>query len=407
MTNQSASLSTDSDDIARTCCSCAGDGESIPVSQRASQLAMEWFGHPAHNDVETFLARLPITIGSKPIDDPYAEWHPNTTDFGAMSRAHLLRIYHGWKHETALHGYLADEPQLVSEIGFDSLPGQSALYKAWHKRFSEEYRDELTETVETVIEIARDNGVNVPDHAFRPEEKQDEELSARAQRRHACRTAKDVWQAAKPLVGPVVDFDRPDDTEIHDNAFIEMHTFLGCRTDLYAETGAVDFFEETTRERTPTGSYHRNCIRSVEVEQHRENHRRAMKNVIARAKQAGDFSEPAITAIDITEGDLFQGERNTKKLKEQIIGTKENNREVAYQYATIQVVGNDLPIVLDSIPVTKGMPRAMIVHELLRYSTDMLQIDLVLMDREFDGEAVKDACDHNTMRSQYLTKRVR
>jgi putative transposase len=204
MTNQSASLDSDSDRIARTASACAGDGESISVSQRAEKLAREWFGQPAHNDVETFLTRFPITIGGKPIDDPYAEWHPNTTDFGAMSRAHLLRIYYGWKHETALHGYLADEPWLVDEIGFDSLPGQSALYKAWHKRFSEEYRNELTQTVATVIEIARDNGIDVPDHAFRPEEKQAEELSARAQRRLACRTAKDIWQAAKPLVGPVV-----------------------------------------------------------------------------------------------------------------------------------------------------------------------------------------------------------
>jgi hypothetical protein len=133
--NQSASLESDSDRIARTGCGCAGDA----VSQRAEKLASEWFVQPAHNDVEAFLTQLPITIGGKPIDDPYAEWHPNTTDFGAMTRAHLLRIYYGWKHETALHGYLADEPRLVDEIGFDSLPNQSTLYEAWHKRFSEEY----------------------------------------------------------------------------------------------------------------------------------------------------------------------------------------------------------------------------------------------------------------------------
>ena len=36
-------------------------------------------------------------------------------------------------------------------------------------------------------------------------------------------------------------------------------------------------------------------------------------------------------------------------------------------------------------------------NKLLRYSTDMLSIDLILMDREFDGEIVKDACDHNTV----------
>jgi putative transposase len=385
----SASLDSDADRIARTDDSCAGDA----ISQRASQLASKWFVRSAHNDVEAFLTRLPITIGGKPIDDPYAEWHPNTTDFGAMSRAHLLRIYHDWKHETALHGYLADEPRLVDEIGFDSLPNQSTLYEAWHKRFSEKYRDELTQTVETVIEIARDNGVNVPDHAFRLEEKRDEELSARAQRRLARHTAKEVWQAAKPLVGPVVDFDRPDDTEIHDNAFLELHTYLGCRSDLYAETGAVDFIEDTTRERTPTGSYHRNCIRQLSIEQQRRNHRRAMTEVIARARQEGELTGKQTAAIDITEGDLFYGTRGTEALKKQILGTKEHNQEVAYQYATVQIVGHDIPFVLDGVPVIKGMPRAEIVDELLNHTTDMVNIDLLLMDREFGGDAIKDVCD--------------
>jgi hypothetical protein len=69
------------------------------------------------------------------------------------------------------------------------------------------------------------------------------------------------------LAGPVEVNDRPGDTEIHDNAFVELHAYLGCRADLYAETGACDFVENTTRERTPTGSYHRNCIRDLSIEQ--------------------------------------------------------------------------------------------------------------------------------------------
>ena len=108
---------------------------------------------------------------------------------------------------------------------------------------------------------------------------------------------------------PVEVNDRPGDTEIHDNAFVELHAYLGCRADLYAETGACDFVENTTRERTPTGSYHRNCIRDLSIEQQRRNHRRAMTEVIARARQRNELTGKQTTGIDITEGDPFYGKR--------------------------------------------------------------------------------------------------
>lgn len=120
-------------------------------------------------------------------------------------------------------------------------------------------RDDLRQTVEKVVSVARVHDVSVPERTFTAEQQDDDDTdrSARSERRLAQRTTKGVWQTAKSLVGPVVDFDRPDDTEIHDNAFLELHTYLGCRQDLYAETGAGDFAEDTTRDRIPTGSYHR------------------------------------------------------------------------------------------------------------------------------------------------------
>jgi IS4 transposase len=371
------------------------DGKQKPVSWRGFHLASYWFGHDAHDDVEAFLAWMPIMIGGTPIDDPCANWHANTTDFGLVTRLHLIRLYHNWDHETALCRYLDADPSLRDALDVESCPDQSTLYSAWHDRFTEEYRDDLRDTVEKVVSVARAHGVSVPERAFTAEQsdEEDTERSARSEQRLARRTAKDIWQTAKPLVGPVVDFDRPDETEIHDNSFLELHTFLGCREDLYAETGAGDFAEDTTRERTPTGSYHRNCIRDLSIGHQRENHRAAMTEVIARARQKGNLTGKQTTAIDITEGKRFWGKRETEELKQQIIGTKESNQEVAYQYATIQIVGNDMPVVLDSVPVVKGMARHEIVEELLKYSTEMVDIDLVLMDREFENSAVKDVCE--------------
>ena len=374
------------------------DGTQKPLSWRAFRLATHWFGHEEHNDVEAFLAWLPITIGGTPIDDPYPEWHASTTDFELVTRLHLIRLYHNLNHETALCRYLDTNPSLRDVLDVDSCPDQSTLYTTWHERFTEQFRQELRNTIEEVLRAAEIHRVETADRIATADDDradQDEELSASSKRKQAREMTKDIWQTAKPLVGPVVDFDRPDDTQIHDNAFLELHTFLGCRSELHAETGANDFVEDTGRDRTPTGSYHRNSIRDLSIQQHRRNHRAAMTEVIARANQQGLLTGKQTTAIDITEGKEFWGKRDTAELQTQIIGTKEKNNEVAYQYATIQLVGTDLPIVLDAVPVVKGMSREEIVVELLTHTTEMVNIDLVLMDREFQNDGVKAACERN------------
>jgi len=75
-----------------------------------------------------------------------------------------------------------------------------------------------------------------------------------------------------------------------------------------------------------------------------------------------------------------------------ILGYKDG--EVYYHWASIQIVGYDIPLVLDTMPVKRGMKRADIVDSLLGNALDLVDdIELVMMDREFDSEGVKNACD--------------
>ena len=46
-------------------------------------------------------------------------------------------------------------------------------------------------------------------------------------------------------------------------------------------------------------------------------------------------------------------------------------KPVAYQYATVQIVGTEMPVVLDGIPVVRRMERATIVKELLKHAIEM------------------------------------
>jgi len=90
-----------------------------------------------------------------------------------------------------------------------------------------------------------------------------------------------------------------------------------------------------------------------------------------------------MVATDITEADPFTGDRTGHK--DEIIGTKENTDDYAYQWATVQFVGNAVPIVLDARPVRRGESRVEIVEDLLNSAQDAVHVDNVPMDRELDS----------------------
>jgi putative transposase len=59
----------------------------------------------------------------------------------------------------------------------------------------------------------------------------------------------------------------------------------------------------------------------------------------------------------------------------------------------LKIVGLDVPLVLDAIPRKRGQSKAEIVEKLLEDTTEMVTLDLVMMDREFDSEGVKETCE--------------
>ncbi len=53
----------------------------------------------------------------------------------------------------------------------------------------------------------------------------------------------------------------------------------------------------------------------------------------------------------------------------------------------------DVPLVLDAIPRKRGQSKDEIVEQLLAQTTEIADLDLVMMDREFDSESVKNTCE--------------
>ncbi|GAA0726732.1 IS4 transposase [Halorubrum trapanicum] len=213
--------------------------------------------------------------------------------------------------------------------------------------------------------------------------------------------AEKVTDHVSHIVFPAFSLDRGDGCEIHENAYWDLQTYLGLRERLAANEGARSFIHESSRDRTPLGHAHR--IRDLSIQQIREMYRQAVRQLINELAETKEFYRAGIVAIDITEADPFTGDRTGHE--DEIIGTKEKNDEYAHQWATVQLVGNAVPLVLDDRPVRKGESRIEIVEDLLDSAQDLVYVDNVLMDREFDSQHILEMISQRGL-SYVVPKRI-
>ena len=125
-------------------------------------------------------------------------------------------------------------------------------------------------------------------------------------------------------------------------------------------------------------------FQSPHIEEIREMYRQAIDRLLNEVAETEQFFRAGIIAIAITEADPFTGDRTGHEDK--IIGTKEQTDEYAYQWATVQLVGNAVPIVLDARPVRKGETRKEIVEDLLDSAEEMIHVEKQLTDETLPPE---------------------
>ncbi|ERG98958.1 MAG: hypothetical protein J07HQX50_00100 [Haloquadratum sp. J07HQX50] len=355
-------------------------------------VATHWFTHDAHNSVNQFICSLPLAYFKFNIHDRYAGSTSHEMD--VLFRLFVLKECHGWDHETALVNYLNQHSHLCGQLGIETVPDQSTLWRSWHKRFTADLRETVEITARTILIKAQNTGVAVPREPERKLRHHDDgsENQDCPDDKTILKQAERVTNHVSRVLFPAFSLDRGDGCEIHENAFWDLQTRLGLRENLAANEGARSFVHETTRERTPLGHAHRDHIRDLSIEQVREMYRQAVSRLLDEVAETKEFFRAGIVAIDITEADPFTGDRTGHE--GEIIGTKENTDEYAYQWATVQFVGNTVPIVLDVRPVQKGETRKEIVEDRLESAQELVHVDEVLMDREFDSQHVLEAVDN-------------
>ncbi|SER09642.1 transposase [Natrinema salaciae] len=368
--------------------------ESSPLFDRSSLSALEsdvrlvaetWFKHDDHEAVEPFVHAVPLAYVQFDAHDRYAG--STSYEMETLFRLFLLKELYGWDHETALVEYLTRHPDLCDQLDLESVPDQSTLWRSWHKRFTVELQDTVETAARTILIKAQNAGVTVPRKPDRQNRRhRDENTESNPSDQTVLEQAETVTEKVSRVGFPAFSLNRGEGCEIHENAYLDLQTYLGLRENLAVNEGARSFIHESNRERTPLGHAHREHIRDLTIEQIREMYRQAIGRLLDRIAEIEEFFRAGIVAIDITEDDPFTGDRTNHE--DEIIGTKEKTDEYAYQWATVQLVGNAVPIVLDARPVRKGDTRKEIVADLLDSAEAAVHVDNVLMDREFDSQHI-------------------
>nr|WP_255516745.1 transposase [Haloferax sp. KTX1] len=304
-----------------------------------------------------------------------------------LFRVFVLKELHGWDHETALVEYLDRRSVIREQLGIGSIPDQSTLWRSWHIRFTKDLRKTIETVARTILINAQNAGVTVPREPDRTLRHYDTESGQPdLDNGTVLEQASEITNHVSRIIFPAFSLNRSEGCEIHENAYWDLQTYLGLRENLAANEGARSFIHESTRDRTPLGHAHRDHLRDLSIEQIREMYRQAVGRLLEGVAATEEFYRAGIVAVDITEADPFTGDRTGHE--DEIIGTKENTDEYAYQWATVQLVGNAVPLVLDARPVRRGESRKEIVEDLLNSAEALVHVDNVLMDREFDSQHV-------------------
>ncbi len=318
-----------------------------------------------------------------------------------MVRAFIGKHALGMSTETALRRRLRTDPYLAGRLGFETIPDQSTLWRTWNTRFDADLRGAIRTAGAAVAAVGRDHDLELPGPAQSDEPEHDDgphrdgRLGAASP---VINDAERVADATQETVFDALELDRAANATIPEAAFWRLQTAVGLHDSRYINAGA-QLQAHHADGVTPLGHNHRAQLRKQASSDYRAMVQDAVGRLVADARSEGRLDREVTVAIDITTGTPFYGDR--EGLDADVLGTKAPTDEYAYHWATIQIVDAACPLILDVRPVRRGDARAEIVADLLESAVDHVAIEVVLADREFDGDAVKQACEAQGV--QYLT----
>ena len=132
----------------------------------------------------------------------------------------VLKELHGWAHETALVDYLGDRPELCEQLGFETIPDQSTLWRSWHERFTANLRETVETVARTILIKAQNAGVETPREPTRKLRYHKSESSqSEPDDQTTLEQAEKITDHVSRIVFPAFSLDRGEGCEIHENAY--------------------------------------------------------------------------------------------------------------------------------------------------------------------------------------------
>jgi hypothetical protein len=331
------------------------------------------------------------------LEDGYPDWHPAPYDFQGVLTLFLHREITGQSYRD-----LAEYPELADLFGLARIPDESVLSRAWRQRFGEPEREFVTTAAHYVVKEIHDRDMSVP--AARPKQEVvtperdpsgfdddadpgesteqpgtsfDEEAIARTTR------------LARQHGFEGFDSGRAQNATYEDTQFFELQTFMGmvgCGT----AQGAARFQHRRGREYGPHGDTHLRAVKQFESDELIQGFDEATDRLLSVISSEATFRRPVTVAIDVTTVPYY-GDTEGMPM---VSGLTPEDR--AYKFATLSIVGYNVPLVLVVEPVRESSAWDdnasnqvhRVVRRLVRRAKDHVPIETVLCDREFDAKQV-------------------
>ena len=400
-----------------------------------------------HDNVSRVIRDLTLPLDE--LHDEYTITSSKTFEFDPMLRLFLYREVTGYSQKE-LADRMQKWPYLQQHFGFDRAPTQQALSYTERKRFSYDLRQLIQDVGKGICEAAEEHGIRSgqlrsPDTNPSPDEIAE---SSTPIHHYVDNHAPDIISTGLDGVFPAFDTGRRHNIKHEDRTVWEhqilmslsdragtrsaFRTFNKFRSDaLHNDTHlrAVKklgtppsyqyTFEDFGANRRPIPDWRR--IADTIQPQFSD----AVDRLLDVIRPANVFSEPVVAAIDTVrvpysvspyknEDDAEPGDKRvvvdkktgeTKPVKgdyPEMINGREG-KPWAYEYATLTIVGRNDPIILAVEPVRhnstfegesgESVSWAETVDRLMAQATDLVDIHLVMADREFDQHGVYHVLD--------------
>ncbi|MFC6722962.1 transposase [Halobium palmae] len=324
------------------------------------------------------------------LEDEYPDWHPTSYSFEGLLKLFVYRETTGCSYRS-----FSRYPELRESFGLDKMPGESVLSRSWSNRFNETTQTFVTTAAHYLVRTIHDRDLPVPE--VRPKEEVADSRKSEAEEAEPDSgdefddgTIYQTTRLAKEHGFGSFDSGRAGNLTYNDNRFFELQTFIGmvgCGT----LQGAARFKFRQGAEYGPHGDTHLRAVKQFDSRGLIDGFHDATEQLLSSIRNESSFRRPITAAIDITTVPYY-GEVEEMPM---VSGTM-NPEEKAFKFATLSIVGRNVPLVLAVEPVRESSPWDQnppnqihrIVRQLVRRAKELVPIETVLCDSEFDSKAV-------------------